>query len=119
LADRPAEALACYRRFLTEKPLIKSKYAPGALLRAGVLCDGDLRDRKTAMTFYQETIARDESCFSGQTARLYLADSLALSGKKSEAMAEYTAYLKKFPSGDFAEAIRARLLKIKSNSAKK
>lgn len=119
LDDHPTEAVACFRRFLTEKPLMKSRYASAALLRAGVLCDNPLRDTKTAIFFYRETVARDPAGFSGQSAWLYLADSLAESGKRNEAADQCSAYLKRFPSGEFAQAMRERLANLHSAPTKK
>lgn len=109
-----AKAPALYRRFITEKPLAKSVYAPGALLRAGTCCDGRLRDAKQAREFFKLGYDTYPDTEPGQACLIFLAENHADSGNRKTAVTLYEAYLKKYPSGHHTGTAKNFLNELKS-----
>lgn len=113
-AERPAEALAQYRRFAADKTLARSAYAAGAFRRAGSLAEGTLSDVKGARDLFRTGYARYPETEDGQACLIYLAESHVDSGEVKTAERLYEDYLKRFPEGHHAGAARNFLNNLRS-----
>lgn len=114
LTPRASEAIPVYRRFLTDKALAKSAYAPGALLRAGTLCEGRLRDTRQAREFFKSGYELYPETADGQACLIYRAESFADGGDRKTAESLYKDYLKKHPEGHHASAAKKFLNDLRS-----
>ena len=106
------DAPALYRQFVTEKTLARSDYAPDALLRAGVFCEGRLRDAKQGREFLRLAYERYPDTEPGQAALIHRAESLADGGDRAAAAGLYREYLKNHPAGYHAGAAKKFLAEL-------
>lgn len=109
-----AEAPDLYRRFVSDKTLARSAYAPGALLRAGTFCEGRLRDTARAREFFRLGYAARPDSEPGQACLVHLAESLADSGDRSGALRIHRDHLKKHPDGHHAAVVRTLIQELQS-----
>lgn len=100
------EALPLWRRFVTDKSLAKSAYAPEAVIRAGAYCEGRLRDAKQAREFFRIGYESHSGTDPGQGCLIYHAESLADGGDRAGAIALYRRYLAEHPAGFHAQTAR-------------
>lgn len=108
--DRKKDALAVYRRFVTERDLATSPLAPAARLRAGVLCAGALGDIPAALRCYEDLSHDAPRTPEARLAEIY---RIAILERRlpAQAVAAKRAFIKARPGDDmvrkYEQSLRA------------
>jgi len=100
---RYREALRCYDRFLTKYK--ESQYADDALVRAGVIYVGPLRDMASGAKMYTTLLERYPKSNEAETAQYHLATLAYWKKDWDKAMALYRQVVETWPDGRYAEFI--------------
>ena len=105
------KALSCYERFQAS-PYDKSEFADDALLRAGVIYVGPLRQSRKGKALYERILDRYPGGDYAEMAELYLCTLAYWEKDWQTALRRHEAFLRRYPNSPNAWFVRRERLPV-------